>query len=71
MDEAGVPAGEILYVGDRLDNDILPAHRAGMRTAHIRRGAWGYLHTGRPERAVADMKIESLNELTTAWQSTA
>jgi len=71
IDVAREPAEAILYVGDRLDNDILPAHRAGMRTAHIRRGAWGYLHTGRPERAVADMKIESLNELTTAWQSTA
>lgn len=39
-DTAGVGAGAILYVGDRLDNDILLARDAGMRTAFIRRGPW-------------------------------
>jgi FMN phosphatase YigB (HAD superfamily) len=63
--EAHVPAREILYVGDRLDNDVLPAHRAGMRTAHIRRGPWGYLHARREEAAVADLQINSLHELVT------
>ncbi len=33
-------AGQILYVGDRLDNDVLPARKAGMKTAFIRRGPW-------------------------------
>jgi len=32
---------EILYVGDRLDNDIRPAADLGLRTALIRRGPWG------------------------------
>ena len=68
IDAAREPAEAILYVGDRLDNDVLPAHCAGMRTAHIRRGAWGYLHAARPERAVADLKIESLAELSAAWR---
>jgi FMN phosphatase YigB (HAD superfamily) len=27
---SGVRAGEIAYVGDRLDNDVLPAKAAGM-----------------------------------------
>src|SRR5205085_8091036 len=27
---AGVAAGEVAYVGDRLDNDVLPAREAGM-----------------------------------------
>jgi FMN phosphatase YigB (HAD superfamily) len=67
VDVAGVPAEAILYVGDRLDNDVLPAHRAGMRTAHLRRGPWGYLHARRPERSVADLQVDSLAELTTAW----
>ncbi|MGW7264757.1 HAD family hydrolase [Streptomyces sp. NPDC054842] len=31
---------EILYVGDRCDNDIRPAAEAGMRTALVRRGPW-------------------------------
>ncbi len=60
-------AEQILYVGDRLDNDVLPARRAGMRTAFIRRGPWGYLHAQRPDVALADLQIESLIELTTAF----
>lgn len=35
--------GEILYVGDRIDNDIKPAAEAGMPTALIRRGPWGHI----------------------------
>jgi len=34
---------EILYVGDRLDNDVGPAQKSGMQTALIRRGPWGYI----------------------------
>jgi HAD superfamily hydrolase (TIGR01662 family) len=41
--ESGHPAPAVLYVGDRLDNDIRPAQRAGMETALIRRGPWGYI----------------------------
>lgn len=33
---------EILYVGDRLDNDISPAIKAGLATAWLRRGPWGF-----------------------------
>jgi FMN phosphatase YigB (HAD superfamily) len=36
---AEAPAGEILYVGDRVDNDVLPALAAGLRAVRIRRGA--------------------------------
>jgi HAD superfamily hydrolase (TIGR01549 family) len=32
--------GEILYVGDRCDNDINPARQAGMHTALVHRGPW-------------------------------
>ena len=41
--EAGCPAGQVLYVGDRLDNDIRPAQAAGLPTALVRRGPWGYI----------------------------
>ena len=60
---AGVSEQDILYVGDRLDNDVLPAARAGMRTALIRRGPWGYLHAERPEAQAADMVVGGLNDL--------
>jgi HAD superfamily hydrolase (TIGR01549 family) len=55
--------GEIVYVGDRLDNDVLPARRAGLRTVLLRRGPWGYLHAERPDAALADVVVDSLAEL--------
>jgi len=60
---AGVERGRIAYVGDRVDNDVLPALAAGMVAVHIRRGPWGHLHAGLPEAARADIRIESLSEL--------
>ncbi|AWS45529.1 HAD family hydrolase [Streptosporangium sp. 'caverna'] len=63
---SGREPGEILYVGDRLDNDVLPARTAGMRTALIRRGPWGYLHATRPEAAKADHVIDDLHALVAA-----
>ncbi|MHA7189558.1 HAD family hydrolase [Arthrobacter sp. MDT2-16] len=63
---ARLDASAILYVGDRLDNDVLPAREVGMRTAFIRRGPWGYLHAQRPEVGLADIRLESLADLTMA-----
>ncbi|MFC5814399.1 HAD family hydrolase [Nonomuraea harbinensis] len=61
---AGREPGEILYVGDRLDNDVRPAAAAGMRTALLRRGPWGYLHAARPEaREAADVIADDLHAL--------
>ncbi|MFI0424649.1 HAD family hydrolase [Spongiactinospora sp. 9N601] len=34
---------EILYVGDRLDNDVRPATEAGIRAALVRRAPWGVI----------------------------
>jgi len=59
--ESGVPAAEILHVGDRLDNDVLPALREGLRAALIRRGPWGLLHA---RQAAAPIRVlESLMEV--------
>lgn len=63
--EANVPAESILYVGDRLDNDILPARAIGMHTAFIRRGPWGHIHALKDEVALADLRVNSLHELAT------
>lgn len=62
----GVPGKEICYVGDRLDNDVLAAGRAGMRTVLLRRGPWGYLHAARPEAAQADLVLDDLSGLARA-----
>jgi HAD superfamily hydrolase (TIGR01549 family) len=63
-DEVPYAASEILYVGDRLDNDIQPASQTGMKTALIRRGPWGIIQEHDPEAdRVATMRIRSLIEL--------
>lgn len=56
------PAG-VAYVGDRVDNDVLPAVAAGMRAVFVRRGPWGFLQAGLPEAARAHRRIESLADL--------
>ena len=63
VEEAGFEAGEIAYVGDRLDNDVVPAAACGLVAVWIRRGPWGRLQRGH-ERAA--LQIESLTELPAA-----
>jgi len=58
VEEAGVPAEEILYVGDRVDNDVIPARAAGLHAVRIRRG--GHAQVESPAGTVT---IESLDEL--------
>jgi HAD superfamily hydrolase (TIGR01549 family) len=54
----------ILYVGDHRDNDIIPASAAGLLTALIRRGPWGYLWVDDPSvKEHADWVVDSLTEL--------
>jgi FMN phosphatase YigB (HAD superfamily) len=63
VDEAGVPAEEILYVGDRVDNDVVPARAAGLQAIRIRRGAHARIES--PEGIVT---IGSLSELPEALE---
>jgi FMN phosphatase YigB (HAD superfamily) len=58
VEEAGAPAEEILYVGDRVDNDVVPARAAGLQAIRIRRGAHARIES--PEGIVT---IGSLDEL--------
>lgn len=67
--EVGLRPEQVAYVGDRLDNDVLPARAAGMFAVFIRRGPWGYIHVHRAEVACADVRIDSLAEFTTALRS--
>jgi FMN phosphatase YigB (HAD superfamily) len=61
--ELGLPAAEIAYVGDRVDNDIKPAAAAGMVAIFLRRGPWAYVQAGRTNPPEALATIESLEEL--------
>jgi len=57
-------AERIVYVGDRLDNDLMPAKAAGMQTVFIRRGPWGYIWQNHSDMAkAADWHVASLSEL--------
>jgi HAD superfamily hydrolase (TIGR01549 family) len=60
--EAGCAPGEIVYIGDRVDNDVLPARAAGLTAIHIARGPWGVVQARWPE-AQGLPRIHSLAEL--------
>ncbi|AVI00249.1 HAD family hydrolase (plasmid) [Streptomyces sp. WAC00288] len=55
---------EILYVGDRIDNDLRPAITAGMETALVHRGPWATIqwHTDEAKK-LPTFRVESLTEL--------
>lgn len=56
------PPAEVAYVGDRVDNDVLPAIAAGLRAVWIRRGPWGVIQR-LPEGARPALTVDSLDEL--------
>ncbi len=54
--------GDVAYVGDRDDNDVLPASAAGLRPVWLRRGPWGVLQE--PPRDIGPfLEVHSLEEL--------
>ncbi len=59
----GPEPATVAYVGDRVDNDVLPSLAAGIRPVWIRRGPWGVIQR-LPEMARAGtVVVGSLNEL--------
>jgi HAD superfamily hydrolase (TIGR01549 family) len=64
----GVAASRVAYVGDRVDNDVLPAAAAGMVAVHVRRGPWGRLQRTPPE---ATLVLDDLASLPDALASLA
>ena len=73
LDLMGSPAPwDVAYVGDRVDNDVLPAIAAGMRAVWIRRGPWGVIQR-LPEGTRPALTVDSLDELVErigeAWES--
>jgi FMN phosphatase YigB (HAD superfamily) len=62
---AGCTPNELAYVGDRVDNDVIPALTAGLVAVHIRRGPWGRLQKA-PAQAIV---VDSLDEVPQALAS--
>ncbi len=65
---AGVPADQIAYVGDRVDNDVIPSRAAGMTAVFLRRGPWGWMHEERPEIEQAHLRLRTLHGLADALE---
>jgi FMN phosphatase YigB (HAD superfamily) len=59
---SGCEAADAVMVGDRPDNDIVPAKALGMKTVRITQGLGGLMPVTSDEMR-ADMTISSLNEL--------
>jgi HAD superfamily hydrolase (TIGR01662 family) len=53
-------AADVAYVGDRVDNDVLPAAAAGLIAVHVRRGPWGHLQPTPPEATLGLDDLASL-----------
>jgi FMN phosphatase YigB (HAD superfamily) len=63
VEAADAPPEEIVYVGDRVDNDVLPVLGAGLHAIRIRRGAHA-----RVESPAGVVTIASLDELPEALE---
>jgi HAD superfamily hydrolase (TIGR01549 family) len=65
------PPSQVAYVGDRLDNDVLPSAAAGMRPVWLRRGPWALLTVDEPPRGtlVVDSLSELVERIDDAWAS--
>lgn len=60
----------VMYVGDRVDRDVLPATVFGMATCWLQRGPYGRLQAC-PSTITPDLTLEGLGELATllvAWR---
>lgn len=56
------PPGDVAYVGDRVDNDVLPAIAAGLRAIWLRRGPWGVIQQ-LPDGVAPALVVDTLDEL--------
>lgn len=52
----------VAYVGDRIDNDVLPSIAAGMRAVWLRRGPWGFIQQ-LPDGVRPALVIDTLDQL--------
>jgi FMN phosphatase YigB (HAD superfamily) len=58
--DIGEPPAAVAYVGDRIDNDVLPAHAAGMRPVFLRRGPWAAIQSTMYELPPGTIVADSL-----------
>jgi FMN phosphatase YigB (HAD superfamily) len=61
--DAGCEPADITYVGDRLDNDVLPAVSIGIASVWVIRGPWAVVQQGWPEAETAATRVRELAEI--------
>jgi HAD superfamily hydrolase (TIGR01549 family) len=66
VETADVESEAVAYVGDRIDNDVLPAVAAGLIGVFLRRGPWAEVQRHWPEAAGAHIVIDKLADLPAA-----
>jgi len=62
LERAGCEPAQAIMVGDRLDNDIAPAKKLGMKTIWIRQG-WGGVPEPKTAAEMPDERVNTLKEL--------
>ncbi len=62
LDRAGCAPEQAVMIGDRVDNDIIPAKQLGMKTVRIRQGFGKYWNI-QGEHETPDYEADSLSEL--------
>ena len=68
LDHAGFSPSEGIMIGDRLDNDILPAKRLGLRTVWFRQGRYAALEPRVPDE-LPDATVSDIESLPSAVRS--
>ena len=62
VDSLGFAANEIVHVGNRIDNDVIPAKSIGMKTVWLRRGE-ANPNPSASDLREADLTVTDLNNL--------
>jgi phosphoglycolate phosphatase-like HAD superfamily hydrolase len=63
VSEVGCAPEEISYVGDRVDNDVVPAAGAGMAAHFLVRGPWAAIQKDWPEAGAASKRLDELSSI--------
>lgn len=62
LERASCAPGEAVMVGDRIDNDVVPAKAVGLRTVRVRSAAYG-IQEARSDAERPDVEVSRLDEI--------
>lgn len=68
LTRAACPPEQTVMIGDRIDNDIIPAKQMGMKTVWIKQGVGQYWNT-QGDSETPDYEVNSLSEILSIFSS--